>query len=152
LGWAKAPRPGVRALNQLLGGGCCGAGSGVVFTASCRESAATADKAMHKAKQRVIQRELAVRLMPSRLIVSPCRLELPAPSTPKIRQSASSGASEIGELGENALDRLAYQGEFAQTLFSKNPSEPRTQRSGVSGCTYASAYSAALRARLRRTC
>jgi hypothetical protein len=41
-----------------------------------------------------------------------------------IRQTASAEASEIGEHGENALDRLAYQGEitlsrrFAETLLS----------------------------------
>jgi hypothetical protein len=30
-----------------------------------------------------------------------------------IRQTASAEASEFGERGENALDRLAYQGELA---------------------------------------
>ena len=119
---AKARVPGVETLNQLLGGGCCGAGSGAVFTASSRGSAAVADKAKSReatAKKQLFRRSFAAadpnEFTLSRLIVSPCRIPFPAPSTPKIRQTASVKTSEIGEHGGNALDRLAYQGEITSS-------------------------------------
>jgi hypothetical protein len=77
-GLAKAATPGVETLNQLFGGGCWGAGSGVVLTTSCW-GAAIADKAKRgqndkgtsQAKQRVTHGNLAVRFVWFVFIASP---------------------------------------------------------------------------------
>lgn len=106
----------------MFKGGCCGAGSGAVFTASCgwavaveRASSCHDDKLTSKARQHGIPWHRAVRIRRLLLIASPeltCH-RLSASVHPRIRQTASIQASESGENGENTLDRLAHQGELA---------------------------------------
>lgn len=128
-------------MNQLLAGGCRGAGSGALLTASCCWAAAGSEKASKwqkhkgtsKAKPGVLPGILALRFVPSRFIVSSRSFVVWPLSSPRIRQTANGAASQIGERGENTQDALAHPGEIAPSRDFARFAEVDARRSARPG-------------------